>query len=121
MQRILSTDLARHTGETVTVAGWVHRRRLLKSVAFLIVRDAGGLTQVVVTEPEVRARVEALPEETVVELTGTVTANPAAPAGVELTGPAVRVLSGAVAVLLRLPKSLAALDEINLVMSARGT
>ena len=48
MQRILSTELAQHVGETVTVAGWVHRRRLLKSVAFLIVRDAGGLTQVVI-------------------------------------------------------------------------
>ncbi len=29
MQRILSTELTRHVGETVTVAGWVHRRRLL--------------------------------------------------------------------------------------------
>ena len=93
MQRILSTELSRHTGETVTVAGWVHRRRMLKSVAFLILRDAAGLTQVVVTEPEVRALIEGLGEESVVELTGTVTANPAAPAGVELTAPAVRVLS----------------------------
>ncbi|GID93510.1 aspartate--tRNA(Asn) ligase [Amorphoplanes digitatis] len=93
MQRILSTQLARHAGETVTVAGWVHRRRLLKSVAFLIVRDAAGLTQVVVTEPELRARIEELPEESVVELTGTVTANEAAPAGVELTGAELRVLS----------------------------
>ena len=48
MQRILSTQLAHHIGGTVTVAGWVHRRRLLKSVAFLIVRDAAGFTQVVV-------------------------------------------------------------------------
>ena len=98
MQRILSTELARHTGETVTVAGWVHRRRLLKSVAFLIVRDAAGLTQVVVTEPEVRARIEELGEESVIELTGTVTANPAAPAGVELTAPALLRVLNAVSV-----------------------
>ncbi|AGZ40135.1 aspartate--tRNA(Asn) ligase [Actinoplanes friuliensis] len=93
MQRILSTELARHTGETVTVAGWVHRRRLLKAVAFLIVRDAAGFTQVVVTEPELRARIETLPEESVVSLTGTVTANSAAPAGVELTGPTLQILN----------------------------
>ncbi len=93
MQRILSTQLARHIGETVTVAGWVHRRRLLKAVAFLIVRDAAGLTQVVVTDPGVRALLDELGEESVVQLTGTVTANPAAPAGVELTAPAVRVLN----------------------------
>ncbi|WP_433726431.1 aspartate--tRNA(Asn) ligase [Actinoplanes sp. CA-051413] len=98
MQRILSTELARHTGETVTVAGWVHRRRLLKSVAFLIVRDAAGLTQVVVTEPEVRAVIETLGEESVIELTGTVTANPAAPAGVELTAPALLRILNAVSV-----------------------
>ncbi|MEU8231032.1 aspartate--tRNA(Asn) ligase [Actinoplanes sp. NPDC048967] len=98
MQRILSTELARHTGETVTVAGWVHRRRLLKSVAFLIIRDAAGLTQVVVTEPGVRALIETLGEESVIELTGTVTANPAAPAGVELTAPALPRILNAVSV-----------------------
>ncbi|BCJ51204.1 aspartate--tRNA(Asp/Asn) ligase [Actinoplanes sp. NBRC 14428] len=95
MQRILSTELHAHETQTVTVAGWVHRRRLLKSVAFVIVRDAGGFSQVVVTEPGVRALVETLPEETVVEVTATVTANAAAPSGVELTDPSVRVSSGA--------------------------
>ncbi|MEK8109906.1 OB-fold nucleic acid binding domain-containing protein [Micromonospora sp. M12] len=59
----------------------VHRRRLLKSVAFLIVRDAAGLTQVVVTDPAVRAELEKLPEETVVEVVGTATSNGTAPAG----------------------------------------
>jgi nondiscriminating aspartyl-tRNA synthetase len=92
MQRILSTELARHIGETVTVAGWVHRRRLLKSVAFLIVRDAAGLAQVV-ADATTRAQIEALGEESVVEVRATVTANAAAPAGVELTQPSVRTLS----------------------------
>ncbi|MEV6814609.1 aspartate--tRNA(Asn) ligase [Micromonospora sp. NPDC051296] len=92
MQRILSDQLAQHTRGTVRIAGWVHRRRLLKSVAFLIVRDAAGLAQVVVTDPAVRATVEALPEETVVEVTGTVVGNATAPAGVELTDPTVRPL-----------------------------
>ncbi|GAB3861452.1 hypothetical protein GCM10029963_65940 [Micromonospora andamanensis] len=56
MQRILSDQLTRHTGGTVRIAGWVHRRRLLKSVAFLIVRDAAGLAQVVVTDPRCAPR-----------------------------------------------------------------
>jgi nondiscriminating aspartyl-tRNA synthetase len=87
--RILSTELAQHTGETVTVAGWVHRRRLLKSVAFLILRDRSGFAQIVAD----RCELEKLSEESVVEVTATVTANAAAPAGVELTAPAIRVLS----------------------------
>lgn len=97
MQRILSTQFATLVGETVRIAGWVHRRRLLKSVAFLIVRDAAGLSQVVVTDPTVRAEVEKLTEETVVEVTGTVVANETAPARVELTDPTVRPF-GALAV-----------------------
>jgi nondiscriminating aspartyl-tRNA synthetase len=92
MQRILSTELARHIGETVRVAGWVHRRRLLKSVAFLIVRDAAGLAQVV-ADATTRSQIEALGDESVIEVRATVTANAAAPAGVELTEPTVRTLS----------------------------
>ena len=95
MQRILSHRLGHHVGEAVTVAGWVHRRRLLKSVAFLIVRDAAGLAQVVVTEPGVRAAVEALTEESVVEVRATVSANEAAPSGVELVAPALRLVTAA--------------------------
>ena len=93
MQRILSSRLTAHVHETVTVAGWIHRRRLLKSVAFLIVRDAEGLSQVLVTEPATRAQLEELTEESVVEVIATVTPNEQAPRGVELTDPKIRVLS----------------------------
>jgi nondiscriminating aspartyl-tRNA synthetase len=61
-------------------------------VTFLIVRDAAGLAQVVVTAADLRAELAELPEESVVEVTGRVVANPAAPAGVELVEPAVRPL-----------------------------
>ncbi|HLV57726.1 MAG TPA: hypothetical protein VKY81_02465 [Natronosporangium sp.] len=49
MRRVPAARLHEHAGSTVRLAGWVHRRRLLKSVAFLIGRDASGLGQVVVT------------------------------------------------------------------------
>ncbi|GIF37626.1 aspartate--tRNA(Asn) ligase [Actinoplanes xinjiangensis] len=94
MQRILSTELAtQEPGCEVTIAGWIHRRRLLKSVAFLIVRDTAGFSQVVVTEPAARERLEQLTEESVVEVTAVVTANEQAPYGVELTSPSFRELS----------------------------
>ncbi len=96
MQRILSTEVPAHAGETVRIAGWVHRIRLLKAVAFLIIRDAGGLTQVVVTDAATRAVLEAITEESVIEVVATVAANPAAPAGAELTQPSARVISPAV-------------------------
>jgi nondiscriminating aspartyl-tRNA synthetase len=89
--RVLATGLAERIGQTVTVQGWLHRRRVLKTVTFLILRDRSGLAQVVLTEP---AGLADIPEETVLAITGTVTANAQAPHGVELTSPAITTLSG---------------------------
>ena len=88
--RTLASQLPHVTpGETVTVQGWVHRRRSLAAVTFLILRDRSGLTQVVVKAPETVAQVAALGEETVVSVTATLVANGAAPGGVELVDPVV--------------------------------
>ena len=45
--RVLAAELPEHIGERVTIAGWLHRRRELKSVTFLVIRDRSGLAQVV--------------------------------------------------------------------------
>ena len=49
-QRVLSSELSAHVGETVLLRGWVHRRRSLKSVSFLIVRDRVLLGSVVAVD-----------------------------------------------------------------------
>lgn len=49
--RTLVADLPTHTGTTTTIAGWLHRRRTLKSVTFLVIRDRTGLAQVVLSAP----------------------------------------------------------------------
>lgn len=87
ISRVLSASLAEHAGRRVTIAGWVHRRRHLKSVSFLVVRDRAGLAQVVSADGELP------PEESVVRVTGTVTPAGHAPGGVELTGPEIEVLA----------------------------
>ena len=73
-------------GEPVRLQGWVHRRRELAAVTFLVVRDRTGLAQVVVKDGS-----ELPPEETPVEVVGTATANPQAPGGVEVTDPDLRI------------------------------
>jgi nondiscriminating aspartyl-tRNA synthetase len=90
ISRVLSADLPAHVGQKVTIAGWLHRRRELKSVTFLVIRDRAGLAQVVLPPDVARD----LPEETVLEVAGLVTANPQAPGGAELTEPSLTPLSG---------------------------
>jgi aspartyl-tRNA synthetase len=64
---------AEHIGETVTLTGWVARRRDHGGVAFLDLRDASGFAQVVVREEEV---FHPLRNEFVLQVTGTVERRP---------------------------------------------
>ncbi|WP_193070468.1 aspartate--tRNA ligase [Brevibacterium sp. FME37] len=63
---------ASHAGQTVTLSGWVDRRRDHGGVAFIDLRDASGIVQVVVREDDAHA----LRNETVVKVTGTVSLRP---------------------------------------------
>jgi nondiscriminating aspartyl-tRNA synthetase len=85
--RVLSSELMAHVDERVRLAGWVHSRRDLGGLSFLVLRDRGGLAQIVSSE-----RLELL-SETVVEVEGHVVAAPQAPAGVELQEPSFSVLA----------------------------
>src|SRR6478672_11106973 len=89
MKRTLSAELP-HTapGQTVRLQGWVHRRRELAALTFLVLRDRTGLAQVVVKDGQ-----EVPPEETTVEVVGVATANPQAPGGIEVTQPVITALT----------------------------
>ena len=91
---------AANAGETVTLTGWVDRRRDHGGVAFIDLRDASGIVQVVVREDDAHQ----LRNETVVKATGTVSVrpegntNPNLPTGeIEIIDTAVEVLSEAAA------------------------
>jgi nondiscriminating aspartyl-tRNA synthetase len=91
--RILNQEIPTAVGQTVTVAGWIHRRRRLAAVSFLVLRDRSGLSQIVVKAPETVAQLDELGEETVVQVTGTVAANPQAPGGAEIVDPVIEPLT----------------------------
>ena len=93
-RRTLVGQLADHpAGSTVTIQGWVHRRRTLATVTFLIVRDRSGLAQVVVKDEHTIAQVAGLGEETVIAVTGKLVANRDAPNGVEIHAPMIEPLT----------------------------
>lgn len=88
--------MTQHVGDRVRLAGWIHHQRQLARVTFLLLRDASGITQVVVEDQTVREQLQGLPNETVVELVGAVVASEQAPGGFEVHEPTVRVLGEAV-------------------------
>ncbi|WP_260856834.1 aspartate--tRNA ligase [Kocuria rhizophila] len=64
---------AENIGETVTLAGWVGRRRDHGGVAFVDLRDASGVAQIVVRDEE---QFHQLRNEYVLQVTGTVERRP---------------------------------------------
>jgi aspartyl-tRNA synthetase len=70
---------ASHAGQTVDLAGWVHRRRDHGGLVFVDLRDHGGLVQVVFNPQEAKdayAVAETVRGEYVLRVTGTVEKRP---------------------------------------------
>ncbi len=93
MSRVWSVDLGGFVGQRVELAGWLHHQRRLAQVSFALVRDGRGMSQVVVTDPDVRAALASWAPETVLRVEGEVAAVPQAPAGLELHDPQFTVVS----------------------------
>ena len=85
-------------GQTVTLAGWMENVRVVSgNLAFLILRDFYGTTQVVLETEEAIQTVKELNKETVISVTGTVrerdSKNPKLPTGdIELVPAKIEVL-----------------------------
>jgi nondiscriminating aspartyl-tRNA synthetase len=85
--RVLSSELGAHVGERVTMAGWLHAKRELGAVSFVLIRDRAGLAQAVVDGAL------DLPPETVMYVDGDVVHAAQAPGGVELQAPSFTVVA----------------------------
>jgi aspartyl-tRNA synthetase len=91
---------AEHAGTTVTLAGWVARRRDHGGVAFLDVRDASGVVQVVVRDEMLEASgAHDLRNEYCVRIVGAVTLRPEGNANPDLPTGAVEVVTSELEVL----------------------
>lgn len=91
-----------HIDQTVTLAGWVHRRRDHGGVIFLDMRDRDGLVQVVIDPdtPEAFALADKVRSEYVLKVTGRVraryqgTENTSMPSGmIEVLGKEIEILA----------------------------
>jgi nondiscriminating aspartyl-tRNA synthetase len=91
MERVLSSDVAKHAGKEVLIKGWLHKKRLLGGLNFLLVRDRGGVVQVVVEDAAEVEKLRGMQIGTVLEITGQANEEPRAPGGAEIRQPKITV------------------------------
>ena len=87
---------ASHAGQTVTLAGWVARRRDHGGVAFIDLRDATGSVQVVIRDEKMAGQLRA---EWCLQITGEVTLRPAGNENPNIPTGAIEVMGDDVVVL----------------------
>ena len=87
---------ASHAGQTVTLAGWVARRRDHGGVAFIDLRDATGSVQVVIRDEKMAGQLRA---EWCLQITGEVALRPAGNENSNLPTGAIEVMGDDVVVL----------------------
>ncbi len=112
-----------HLDQTVTLFGWVHRRRDHGGVIFIDLRDRAGLAQIVVDPDNVAAfeMAEKLRNEFCVRITGLVRRRPEGTANSELTSGEIEVLCREIEILNPSVTPPFQLDDDNLSETTRLT
>lgn len=91
--RILAVDAVAHIGDKIMVAGWLHKKRQLGGLNFLLIRDRSGLIQVLVEEKKELEKLRGLQTGTVLKLSGFVVGDDRAPGGCEIHSPMIEIIS----------------------------
>jgi nondiscriminating aspartyl-tRNA synthetase len=90
--RTLVRDIPAHVGQEVMAQGWLHKKRLMGGLNFIVIRDRSGLIQSIVKDEAQIEKLRGMQIGTVLSVTGSVKDEPRAPGGVELQEPKIEVL-----------------------------
>ncbi len=93
MAHSLVRELPSHTGKTTSVRGWLHKRRDLGGMVFVVLRDRSGLVQIVIKDEKEQAKLHGLQNGTVLSVEGHVKAEERAVGGVELHDPKLSIIT----------------------------
>ena len=99
MQKITISDLGKYVGQEISLQGWLYNKRSGGKIKFLVLRDGTGYLQCVyfkgnVTE-DIFETADRIGQETSIEVTGKVKAEPRAQGGYELDATGLKVISEA--------------------------
>src|SRR5450830_627768 len=92
MIRVLAKNAAAQVNQTITLQGWLHKKRLMGGLNFITLRDRSGLIQTLVDNKNELEKLRGLQTGTVLSLIGTVIADERAPGGVELHNVSIDVM-----------------------------
>ena len=88
MPHVYIEDIGKHTGEEVTIKGWLHNRRSSGKIHFLTVRDGSGFIQAVMSKAAIGEdafkAADHLSQESSLTITGTAREDKRAPSGYEI-------------------------------------
>lgn len=90
--RTLAKDIVKHAAKEVTLAGWLHKKRLLGGLTFINLRDRTGTAQILVEDKSEVEKLRGLQIGTVMTVTGKVHKDERAPGGVELHNAKIEVI-----------------------------
>ena len=82
--RTLIKDVHNFADTTVTVEGWLHKKRLLGGLNFITLRDRSGLIQALVENKDEIEKLRGMQIGTILKLEGKAVSDERAPGGVEL-------------------------------------
>ncbi|MCK9210235.1 MAG: asparagine--tRNA ligase [Ignavibacteriaceae bacterium] len=96
MQKIYISELAKYVGQEITIQGWLYNKRSSGKLRFLVLRDGSGYLQCVYFKgnitPEIFDLSDRIGQESAIEVTGKVKAEPRAVGGYELDATNLTVL-----------------------------
>ena len=99
MQKITIRDLGNYVGKEISLQGWLYNKRSSGKIKFLVLRDGTGYLQCVYFKGNVSEDIfetaDRIGQESSIEVTGKVKAEPRAPGGYELDATGLKVLQEA--------------------------
>jgi nondiscriminating aspartyl-tRNA synthetase len=87
------TQLKEHVGKISEIRGWLHKRRDLGGLVFVVLRDRTGVVQAVIKDADEQVKLDGLQNGTVLRVTGKVVDEPRAVGGVELHEPKLEIVT----------------------------
>jgi nondiscriminating aspartyl-tRNA synthetase len=93
MKRTYIKELKKDIGKEVLIKGWVQTIRAQGLIVFVIIRDVTGLIQCVASEKKISKELNAVKQESVIEITGFVKEEKQAPEGYEIEIKTFKILS----------------------------